>query len=226
MSRRFAAWALIVLAIFAMWMVLGDFGEFPFSERYSYVTEIIASTWRIVYTAAGVVVALFMGTLIFVTVFRGGIGRDEHRGHIFEWATVIGAAAIFTYLIYLTSIGLLNIDYYGREAEAAALAGEKPYETIKVIAKQFVFEFEYENGTKSVNELVIRAGKLYRLEVTSMDVVHAFYVPQLGIKYDAIPGYVYVIWLKVDEPGTYDIYCAEYCGVGHYAMVGKLIVTR
>ena len=225
MDRKVLMWALIVVLLFAAWMGLGNFGEFPFSERYSYITDIIADTWRIVYTAAGVVVALFMGTLIFTVVNRGGIGRDEHKGHIFEYATIFGAAAIFAYLIYLTATGLLTIDYYGREAEAAALAGSKPYETIRVVAKQFVFEFVYENGTKSINELVIEAGKLYRLEVTSTDVVHAFYVPQLGIKYDAVPGYIYVIWLKVDEPGTYDIYCAEYCGVGHYAMVGKLIVT-
>jgi hypothetical protein len=51
---------------------------------------------------------------------------------------------------------------------------------------------------------VVKAGKLYRLELASSDVVHAFYIPELGIKYDAVPGFVYVI---VDTPGTYHILC-------------------
>ncbi len=73
--------------------------------------------------------------------------------------------------------------------------------------------------------LVVKAGKLYRLELTSSDVIHAFYIPELGIKYDAVPGFVYVMWLKVDTPGVYSIYCAEYCGSGRYLMLGKVVVS-
>jgi cytochrome aa3-600 menaquinol oxidase subunit 2 len=72
---------------------------------------------------------------------------------------------------------------------------------------------------------VVKAGELYRLELTSRDVIHAFYIPELGIKYDAVLGFVCVMWLKVDTPGVYNIFCAEYCGSGRYLMLGKVVVS-
>jgi cytochrome aa3-600 menaquinol oxidase subunit 2 len=79
------------------------------------------------------------------------------------------------------------------------------------------------NGTRSFNTLVVKAGELYRLELTSRDIIRSFYIPELGIKYDAVPGFVYVRRLKVDTLGVYNIYCAEYCGSGRYLMLGKVV---
>jgi len=141
------------------------------------------------------------------------------RGRVMELATIFGAAAVLAYLAVLTAVNLYAIDNYGN------LEGRGQYETIKVNSRQFAWEFIYPNGTRSFNTLVVKAGKLYRLELTSSDVIHAFYIPELGIKYDAVPGFVYVIWLKVDKPGTYNIYCAEYCGSAHYLMLGKVVVV-
>ncbi|AEA12553.1 cytochrome C oxidase subunit II [Thermoproteus uzoniensis 768-20] len=140
------------------------------------------------------------------------------KAKIFEYATIFGAAAVLAYLATAAGINLYYIDNYGN------VYSHQPYETIKVIARQYVWEFQYPNGTTSFNTLVIKAGQLYRLELTSADVVHAFYVPDLGIKYQAVPGFVYTIWLKVDKPGTYLVECAVYCGPGHYLMLGKIVV--
>jgi cytochrome aa3-600 menaquinol oxidase subunit 2 len=141
------------------------------------------------------------------------------RGKVMELATILGAAAVLAYLAVLTAVNLYFIDNYGR------LEGRGQYETIKVYGRQFAWEFVYPNGTRSFNTLVVKAGELYRLELTSRDVIHAFYIPELGIKYDTVPGFVYVMWLKVDKPGTYNIYCAEYCGSAHYLMLGKVVVV-
>jgi len=84
--------------------------------------------------------------------------------------------------------------------------------------------FEYPNGTRVQNELRVKAGQVVLLEVTSLDVIHSFFVYDLGVKIDANPGHVNNYWFRADTPGQYRIVCAEFCGVSHYAMIGKLIV--
>ncbi len=65
------------------------------------------------------------------------------------------------------------------------------------------------------NHLVLPVGKKVRLLVTANDVIHAWWVPALGAKKDAIPGFINEIWTRVDEPGTYRGQCAELCGKDH-----------
>jgi len=65
------------------------------------------------------------------------------------------------------------------------------------------------------NPLVVPVGKKVRLLVTANDVIHAWWVPQLGVKKDAIPGFINEMWTKVDEPGVYRGQCAELCGKDH-----------
>jgi len=65
------------------------------------------------------------------------------------------------------------------------------------------------------NPLVVPVGKKVRLLVTANDVIHAWWVPQLGIKKDAIPGFITEMWTKIDEPGVYRGQCAELCGKDH-----------
>ena len=63
--------------------------------------------------------------------------------------------------------------------------------------------------------LVVPTGKKIRLVLTASDVIHAWWVPELGVKQDAIPGFVRDTWFRVDAPGTYRGQCAELCGIGH-----------
>jgi len=65
------------------------------------------------------------------------------------------------------------------------------------------------------NELVLPVGKKIRLILTANDVIHAWWVPQLATKKDAIPGYINEMWTKIDEPGVYRGQCAELCGKDH-----------
>jgi cytochrome c oxidase subunit 2 len=65
------------------------------------------------------------------------------------------------------------------------------------------------------NPVVVPANKKVRLLITSSDVIHAWWVPTLGMKKDAIPGFVNEMWFKIDEPGTYRGQCAELCGKDH-----------
>ncbi len=74
----------------------------------------------------------------------------------------------------------------------------------------------YENYLLEVdNPVVVPVGKKVRVIITANDVIHAWWVPALGVKQDAIPGFVRDSWFKVDKPGTYRGQCAELCGKEH-----------
>jgi cytochrome c oxidase subunit 2 len=95
---------------------------------------------------------------------------------------------------------------------------------IQVTGRQWWWEFAYpEQGVITANELHVPVGVPLRLEVTGGDVVHSFWVPQLGWKRDAVPGKTNIISVTVDEPGTYEGACSEFCGVQHAWMRIRLV---
>jgi len=137
----------------------------------------------------------------------------------FEWATIIGSAIILGYISLISAITLYNIDY-----PLSSSNNNNNYIIIQVEAYQYGWRFIYPNGTTS-SVLIIKANQLYKLEMQSKDVIHSLFIPELGYKFDVFPNYKTVMWIKIDKPGTYNIYCAEYCGPYHYAMLSKVIVT-
>ena len=81
------------------------------------------------------------------------------------------------------------------------------------------------------NTLVLEAGKPYRLHLSSRDVNHGFSIHRSGepsqkANFQVVPGYEYVLSMTFTEPGTYDLVCQEYCGIGHQFMMGKILVER
>lgn len=95
---------------------------------------------------------------------------------------------------------------------------------IKVTGRQWFWVFDYPDGTKAMNELVVPAGKPVRLLLSSEDVIHSFYIPAFRIKMDALPNRYTETWFEATQTGTFDIFCAEYCGKGHSEMTGLVKV--
>ena len=91
---------------------------------------------------------------------------------------------------------------------------------IEIIGHQWFWEYRYPGqGIIFANEpLVLPAGKKVAADITSIDVVHSWFVPDFGIKRDANPGRINHVWFQVDKPGTYEGQCAELCGVLHAQM--------
>jgi len=91
--------------------------------------------------------------------------------------------------------------------------------TVRVVGKQWLWEVQYpEHNITLVGEMWVPVNTDVRVEVTSEDVIHSFWVPQLGGKTDAVPGYLNVAWFKADRLGTFRGQCAEYCGIAHSNM--------
>jgi cytochrome c oxidase subunit 2 len=96
---------------------------------------------------------------------------------------------------------------------------------VKVLARQWSWTFTYENGRQdSVLRVPIR--KPVKLLITSADVLHSLYIPAYRIKEDAVPGRETHLWFLPDELGSYDLFCTEYCGVGHAAMITTVEVMQ
>ena len=105
--------------------------------------------------------------------------------------------------------------------------------TIRVIGQQWAWSFEHpgpdgELGTaddiRTVDDLHVEVNKLYHFELVSRDVLHSFSVPVFRLKQDVIPGRVITGWFQPTLTGSYDIQCAEICGIGHALMPGRIVV--
>ena len=98
--------------------------------------------------------------------------------------------------------------------------------TVQVVGKQWLWEIKYpEYGISKLGQMHLPVDTDVRIEVMSEDVIHSYWVPQLGGKTDAVPGYMQVTWVKADTLGTYYGQCAEFCGTGHSKMPIKINVV-
>jgi cytochrome c oxidase subunit 2 len=96
---------------------------------------------------------------------------------------------------------------------------------VEVLGQQFSWIFIYENDKETENELVVPQGRAVKLNISSLDVLHSFYIPAFRIKVDAVKGMPTYAWFLADEVGEYDIQCTEYCGVDHFAMLAILKIV-
>jgi cytochrome c oxidase subunit 2 len=95
---------------------------------------------------------------------------------------------------------------------------------IRVIGKQWLWQFQYDNGKTTVGELYVPLNKPVRLLMTSEDVLHDFFIPNFRVKQDVVPGMYSSVWFEAKIPGRHQVFCAEYCGTSHSQMLAQLIV--
>ncbi len=97
---------------------------------------------------------------------------------------------------------------------------------VYVVAKQWMWKVEHAEGQREINELHVPVGRDVKLIMTSQDVIHSFFIPAFRIKQDVLPGRYTVEWFHATKPGTYHLFCAEYCGTQHSGMVGSIVVLE
>jgi cytochrome c oxidase subunit 2 len=103
-----------------------------------------------------------------------------------------------------------------------------PDETLNVyvVGKQWMWKFQHLDGQREINELHVPVGRAVKLIMTSEDVIHDVFVPAFRVKADVIPGRYTDIWFEPTKPGTYHLFCAEYCGTRHSGMIGQVVVME
>jgi cytochrome c oxidase subunit 2 len=143
---------------------------------------------------------------------------------------IIGAAVFLTVDLNITRIAnndLLAVFWKWPDPKTEKVL------RVEVMAQQWMWSFRYEGPDKEFgtaddvvtnNDLRIPVGTKILFHLTSKDVIHSFFVPNVRLKVDTIPGRITRVWWDANIPGVYDIACAEMCGTHHYLMQAKLTV--
>lgn len=97
---------------------------------------------------------------------------------------------------------------------------------ITVVAKQWMWKVQHPEGQSEIDELHVPAGRPIKLLMTSQDVIHDFFVPAFRVKKDVLPGRYTTVWFEATKPGSYQLFCSQYCGTQHSGMVGRIIVME
>jgi cytochrome c oxidase subunit 2 len=94
------------------------------------------------------------------------------------------------------------------------------------IGKQWMWKFQHPEGQREINELHVPLGQPFKILLTSEDVIHSFFVPDFRIHMDVLPGRYTSTWFQATRPGTYHLFCSQYCGTNHAGMIGSVVVME
>jgi cytochrome c oxidase subunit 2 len=206
----------------------------------------IAELYALIMVMALIVFLAVEGTLIWFLVRfkarRGRVAAQIHGNTRLEIGWTVGAAVILVFITVVTFIklpGIKNpsastIDASGSKVAATTLFASTDQMAppkgaklnIVVDGQQYVWRYQYPRvANKEVfayEEMVVPVGMTVTLDITADDVAHSWWIPKLGGKMDAVPGYTNKTWFRADRPGTFEGQCAELCGRNHANMLARV----
>jgi cytochrome c oxidase subunit II len=172
----------------------------------------VAGLWWLLFWISAVVFAVVAALVLVALVRRRGDRHTLVRGGGGEALIVLGGVVVPA--LVLTAVYVVGL----RDLRALTVPAATDL-TVEVTGHDWWWEVRYPGqGIVSANELHVPVGRPVRLVLTSRDVIHSFWVPQLTVKTDLIPGHTNTTWVQATRPGTYRGQCAEYCGLQHANM--------
>jgi cytochrome c oxidase subunit 2 len=196
------------------------FGIPLFPERASTIANEVDALYFFL-VGLSVVMSVLIATLVvgFAVKFhrrhKDDVGAQVHGGLVLELA--------WTFVPFLIT---LVIFFWG--AKVYFVMASPPEETLNiyVVGKQWMWKVQHTAGQREINQLHVPVGRPVKLIMTSEDVIHNFSIPAMRVKADVIPGRFVQIWFEPTRPGTYQVFCAEYCGTRHSGMIGQVVVME
>jgi len=131
--------------------------------------------------------------------------------------------AVWSIIPFIVSVGIfvwgaaIYFDMYRPPSDAM---------DVYVVGKQWMWKFQHVSGQREINQLHVPVGRKVKLTMTTEDVIHSFFVPSFRVKMDVVPGRFTYAWFEATRPGTYHLFCAEYCGTSHSGMIGSIVVME
>jgi cytochrome c oxidase subunit 2 len=194
------------------------FGLPLFPERASTIAgEVDALYFFLV--GLSLVMSVLIATLVvsFAVKFHrrhpNDVGQQVHGGLVLELA--------WTFVPFLIT---MVIFFWGAKVYFVMASPPEEALNIYVVGKQWMWKVQHTTGQREINQLHVPVGRPVKLIMTSEDVIHNFSLPAMRVKADVIPGRFVQIWFEPTRPGTYQIFCAEYCGTQHSRMIGQVVV--
>jgi cytochrome c oxidase subunit 2 len=199
---------------------LAPLAEFFFSsEIASKQADAIDNLWWFE-TAVTVVMTLviFAGIAFFAYKFRKRPGVEATQ---IEGSTFLEVGwSIIPFLVMLVMF------WWGADLFYAAVTPPKDAMEIFVAGKQWMWKVQYPNGYREIDALHVPVGQPVKLTMASEDVIHSFSIPAFRVRHDVVPGTYDTLWFTPSKPGTYHLFCTEYCGNQHAHMIGYVTVME
>lgn len=180
--------------------------------------------WFVSFWAALVLLAVAVPLTIFVIRYRSrGRARTVEGPQIHGSTKLEIAWTLVPVVILLFVVAFTFYKLPGITLEDEAQAGDL---RIRVEGRQFYWQYRYPNGVIAIDRLVAPQDRLVLLEITAPenDVIHSYWVPGIGGKFDAIPGKTTQTGFQADKVGLYEGQCAEFCGIQHAEMLAEIEV--
>lgn len=186
------------------------------SAHAQHVDMLIGAFSLLILFLAGPVIVL-----IFAFAIRYRRGKDVNRDHAPNrnvWLEVSWTIIPF----------LLILGFFVVSAKMFFSIHEPPADAmpISVVAKQWMWKFQHPQGQSEINTLHVPIGQPVKLTMTSQDVIHSLYVPALRLKQDVLPGRYTELWFTATRPGTYHLFCSQFCGLDHATMGGSVVAME
>jgi cytochrome c oxidase subunit II len=243
--------ASLALALFALLVLApGAFAFFTPESGGSPNADQIDSLYKITLVIALVIFVAVVGALVYALVkFRarkGAVAAQIHGNTRLEVGWTVAAAVILVGLAIVTFTKLSSIqdpsnsgpngDQSIGESGVLYASAERKLPpngkslNIQVIGRQYIWQYIYPGANEpdglgapySYEEMVVPTETTVTLDIVSEDVVHSWWIPELGGKFQAVPGYHNYAWFKISKPGIYRGQCAALCGRGHARMIATV----
>jgi cytochrome c oxidase subunit 2 len=196
------------------------FNNFPlWPERASTVAGNVDALFIFLLIVSGLITLLIFVCLVYFAAryrYRPGVLAEQIEGSTpLELTWSIIPLFVFVVIFFWGAV------VFFKERTPPADATE-----VYVVAKQWMWKLEHAEGQREINELHVPVGRDVKMIMTSQDVIHSFFIPAFRIKQDVVPGRYTVAWFRATKPGTYHLFCAEYCGTQHSGMIGSIVVQE
>lgn len=220
-----------VAGLWAGLTVLGEVAVFTWSmlpEGYAREADVVDDAYLLL-LALGMPVFTFVVTMLFYSAFRFRAREQPTE----DGPPMKGSPAVVVGWLAITSVLALTVLINPGFVGLADVRGESSADVvIEVEAQRWFWTITYENGGVSTDELVVPVDTRVRFDVTSLDVLHSFWVPAFRTKIDAVPGRTTELFITPERTGTgadefnLRVQCAELCGLGHATMAMPVRVVE
>jgi cytochrome c oxidase subunit 2 len=186
----------------------------------------IQHLWSLMLWISVAVMAVVL-TYVILAVRRGMRNRSDERPSMTSERALSRGVGIAVGTTVILLVGLLVASVWTGRVVGSLHASSAV--TVEIIGHQWWWEIQYDDAVASrrvltANEFHIPINRPVVLKVTSRDVIHSFWVPNLQGKRDLIPGYTTALWIQADRPGVFRGQCAEFCGLQHAHMALDVVV--